>query len=75
MKTLLLLSSFAKTDEAMCMYQSHCDGLKIADDLMNSTLLQSAFLNLMSAKRVGFLRGLDTKVKALCEANGVKFKK
>ena len=29
----------------------------------------------MSAKKYSFLQGLDTKVKALAEANGVKFKK
>ena len=39
------------------------------------TLLQNAFLNIMSAKRISFLRGLDVKLQALAEANGVKFKK
>ena len=39
------------------------------------TLLQNAFLNIMSAKKYSFLKGLDIEVKALAEANGVKFKK
>jgi hypothetical protein len=39
------------------------------------TLLQNAFLNIMGAHKYSFLKGLDIKVKALAEANGVKFKK
>ena len=39
------------------------------------TLLQNAFLNIMSAKKYSFLKGLDVKIQALAEANGVKFKK
>lgn len=39
------------------------------------TLLQNAFLNIMSAKKYAFVKGLDVKIRALAEANGVKFKK
>jgi len=44
-------------------------------NINEGTLLQNAFLNIMSAKKYSFLQGLDIKVKALAEANGVKFKK
>ena len=59
----------------MVLYQSHCDGLRLISNLNEGTLLQNAFLNIMSAKRISFLRGLDVKIQALAEANGVKFKK
>ena len=39
------------------------------------TLLQNAFLNIMSAHKYAFVKGLDVKIRALAEANGVKFKK
>jgi len=57
------------------LYQSHCDGLRLVSNINEGTLLQNAFLNIMSAKKYSFIKGLDTKVKALAEANGVKFKK
>ena len=57
------------------LYQSHCDGLRLVSNMNEGTLLQNAFLNIMSAKKYSFIKGLDTKVKALAEANGVKFKK
>ena len=57
------------------LYQSHCDGLRLVSNMNEGTLLQNAFLNIMSAKKYSFLQGLDIKVKALAEANGVKFKK
>ena len=59
----------------MVLYQSHCDGLKIVSNINEGTLLQNAFLNIMSAKKYSFIKGLDVKLQALAEANGVKFKK
>ena len=53
----------------------HRDGMRICTDLKDSTQFQQAFLSIMASKDIGFEENLDMKVKALCEANGVKFKK
>jgi len=53
----------------------HRDGLSICGNLSESTQFQQAFLSIMASKDIGFEENLDLKVKALCEANGVKFKK
>ena len=57
------------------MYRVHRDGMRICSDLNESTQFQQAFLSIMASKDIGFEENLDMKVKALCEANGVKFKK
>ena len=53
----------------------HRDGLSICPNLSDSTQFQQAFLSIMASKDIGFEENLDMKVKALCEANGVKFKR
>jgi len=38
-------------------------------------MLQQAFLGVMAAEEITFEKTLDAKLTALCEANGIKFKK
>lgn len=51
------------------------NGLKIVESYADATLLQQAFLNMMSAKAIGYEQGIDVKLKAIAESMGVKFRK
>lgn len=45
------------------------------EDYNDCTIYQQAFLSLMSAEDIGYREEIKIMLKALCEANGVKFKK
>jgi hypothetical protein len=49
--------------------------MRICTDLKDSTQFQQAFLSIMASKDIGFDENIDMKIRALCEANGIKFKK
>jgi len=57
------------------LYRVHRDGMRICTDLKDSTQFQQAFLSIMASKDIGFEENIDMKIRALCEANGIKFKK
>jgi len=49
--------------------------MRICSDLKDSTQFQQAFLSIMASKDISFEENIDMKIRALCEANGIKFKK
>ena len=52
----------------------HCS-VPFFSDYDVATLWQYTFISYACGFRLGFEKNLDAKLKALCEANGVKFKK
>ena len=70
-----VLNSFVKKNEARILYQSHCDGLRIVDRLSDATILQQTFLGLMAAESINHDLKVESYLRLLCEAMGVKFKK
>ena len=58
----------------MVLYRTHQSVRIFPENYSDCTLLQQYFLSHMTASMISFEKGLDTKVKILCEAMGVKFK-
>lgn len=71
-----MLKPFAKKNEALILWNIHKQGSQIfPSNYMDCTALQQYFISAMSAYDVNYSKNIDLKLKALCEANGVKFKK
>jgi len=43
--------------------------------MKDATLLQQTFLARMSVEQINHTQKMETNLKALCEANGVKFRR
>ena len=63
-----------KKNDAKIIYKAHCNGLRIVDRLSDATLFQQTFLNMMAVEDVNHDLKVESYLKILCEAMGVKFK-
>lgn len=65
-----------KTNEAKILYRTHVHGSRIfPENFEDCTILQQFYLNSMSAQEIIFEKGIETRLHALCESQGIKFKK
>ena len=70
----MLSNPFSETNEALVLYQTHKNGLRLANNQLDLTEHQKYFLNLMAVEDIKEELNFKVKFDALCKSQGIKFK-
>lgn len=67
------LKTFARTNEALVLYQTHKSGARIVSSINDATLHQTYFLNLMAVEDINYENTIDLKLEGIAKGLGVSF--
>lgn len=70
----MLSNPFSETNEALVLYYTHKNGVKLRDNQYDLTEHQKYFLSLMAVEDIKEDVNFRTKFDALCKSQGIKFK-